>query len=225
MAFDRELAERTIVEVVDLFNDDRVVGTGFRLLEDVVATACRCLPRPKGEVSLPSPDHAGVLVLVRVRVPGTEKAASGIVVAADPRSGLALLRSATTAGLTVPDELNPVIPIERLIAGLEPAVPALQPAAGGRVHVRAEGGAWVECEAGPATLTALGGEQLGGATIGAPAVDEDGLVVGLVASVSEDGRTAGLCRLTDHLPGWALRKAAKRAELVAAAAGAGSSPA
>jgi hypothetical protein len=211
MRLDRSLAERSLVEVVDPLNGDRLVGLGFRLLDGAIATSCRCLPRPRGEVVFPDPDLPGVLVLVRLRLPGTSQAASGIVTAADPCSGLALLEGATAAGLTVPDELNPILPIGQLIAQLRPAAPALAPGEGEHLSVCTEERAWVECGAGPSTLAVEGPGRLGCATIGAPAFDEEGRVVGLVASVAEDGRAGGLCRLSEHLPGWALREAAAAA--------------
>jgi len=211
MSLDKDLAERSLVEVVDHLNGDRLVGLGFRLLDGAIATSCRCLPRPRGEVVFPDPDLPGILVLVRVRLPGTEKAASGIVSAADPHSGLALLESATSTGLTVPDELNPIIPIEKLIAELEPTDPDLSPREGGRVFVCTEERAWVECEAGPTRIAVEGPGRLGRATIGAPAFNDDGRVVGVVTTLAEDGRVGGLCRLSEHLPGWALRRAAARA--------------
>ena len=211
MRLDKSLAERSLVEVVDLLNGNRLVGLGFRLLDGAIATSCRCLPRPRGEVVFPDPDLPGILVLVRVRLPGTEKAASGIVTAADPHSGLALLESATATGLTAPDELNPIIPIEKLIAELESTDPALSPREGGRVFVCTEERSWVECNAGPSTIAVGSPGRLGHATVGAPAFDDDGRVVGVVTSVAEDGLRGGLCRLSEHLPGWALRRAAARA--------------
>lgn len=204
MAFDRHAAERTLVEVLDALNGNRMVGMGFRLLDGTIATACRCLPRPIGTVLLPDPSAPDRLVLVRIRRPATDLAAFAIVTAASPYSGLALLRSSSAAGLTVPDELNPVIPIEKLIAGLEPASPGPTPP-DGRVQVFTHDGKWIEGVVAGSTIRTE--EPLGEDTSGAPVFDSDGRAVGLVTTGIGPGGDAGLCALAEHLPGWALRAA------------------
>jgi hypothetical protein len=214
MAFDRDVAERTLVEIVDALNGDRVVGMGFRLACDVIATSCRCLPRPTGRVHLPDPDAPGVTVLVRVRRPRTDEAAFAIAVAADPCSGLALLRSASAGGLTVPEELNPTVAIEALLGGLEPALPAPAATGDAPVLVPARERRWVEGTARGSAISLRGAEEgLGAAALGAPVFGEDGRVLGVVTSADEPGPRATMCLLADHLPGWSLRAAGESSRL------------
>jgi hypothetical protein len=204
MAFDRNVAERTLVEVLDALNGNRVVGMGFRLLDGTIATACRCLPRPTGRVLLPDPSAPDRLVLVRIRKPATDRAAFAIVTAASPCSGLALLRSSTAAGLTVPDELNPIVPIEKLIAELEPASPGPTPP-DGRVRILTHDG---KCIVGVVAGSTIRTEEpLDDETAGAPVFDRDGKAVGLVTTGTGPGGAAGICELGEQLPGWALRAA------------------
>jgi len=219
MAFDSKRAEETLVEVVDALNEDRVVGMGFRLFDDVIATSTRCLPRPKGRVLLPDPDAPAILVLVRVRKPGTAKTAFAVVTAVDPWSGLALLGTSTAAGLGVPDELNPVMGVEKLLEEVEPAPLELTPIPGGAVFVYSHENRWVEGTArGSAISPARAGGRIRSDRPGAPVFDENGSVVGLVGAGDERGLVVQMCLLADHLPGWALRRAR------AAEAGRGQAP-
>jgi hypothetical protein len=213
MAFDRSRAERSLVEVLDLLNGDRRVGMGVRLPGGVIATSCRCLPRPLGEAVLPDPDAPTVLVLVRVRIPESASAASAIVTTADPCAGLALLEGASLGGLTVPDELNPVMPVEALISQLQPAVPALSRRPDGAVLICTGEHVWVEGSARSSAVSiAAGVGRLGSGTLGAPVFGEDGRVLGVLTAIDDGGLEARMAVLADHLPGWAFRAAEVRAE-------------
>jgi len=208
MAFDRKRAEGALVEIVDALNGDPVVGMGFRLVDDVVVTSCRCLQRQRGKVNLPDPDAPAILVLTRLRRPGTGKTAFGIVTFADPYSNLALLRTRTASGLEVPDELNPVISNRELVTGLEVAPPELSPAADAPVAVCAPGMRWVEGMArGPTLSAASPAERFPAAILGAPVFNAEGCVRGVVTAVAEGGLAAQMTLLAEHLPGWALREA------------------
>ena len=207
MAFDRTQAEGTLVEILDQLNGDQVVGMGVRLPGDLVATTCQCLPRPTGSVILPDPDAPSLPVLVRLRKLRSQKAASAVVAAADPFSGLALLRSAAAAGLDVPDELNPDLSADELIAEVAPAAPALAPPLDGPAFLFTPERRWVEGTVTGSTLSLQGEADLRGARAGTPVFDERGQVVGLVGACDEAGLEARLCLLAEHLPGWALRMA------------------
>jgi len=205
MAFDKTVAHGALVDILDALNGDRRLGTGFRLLDDAIATSCRCLPRPTGTIRLPDPDVPGILVLVRMRKLGTTSAAFAVVARADPFSGLALLTPSSAAGLGVPEELNPLISPRALIDGLEPCQPELTPNWSGPVSIWS-GDAWVEgtaCQS--ACSLSSRNDRLPSTALGAPVFTPAGRVVGLVRSIDEAGSGASLCSLADHLPGWLLR--------------------
>lgn len=208
MALDRKLAEGALVDVLDALNGNRIVGTGFRVVEGAIATACQCLPRPTGRALLPDPDAPGTPVLVRVCRPGDSGApAFAAVAAADPYSKLALLRTTTAGGLAVPDELNPAIAIGTILEELAPTVPELSPR-DGPVFVPARGQGWLEGDARRSTIAWKDGSaRIGNDVLGAPVFNESGRVVGVLTAVDEARPGAAMCLLADHLPGWALRRA------------------
>jgi hypothetical protein len=208
-AFDQRRAEGILVEVLDGLAGDRVVGLGFRLLDDLVATACHCLPRFHGRLVLPDPDLVDRgAVLARVRRPGTPEIALAEVLAADPCADLALLGG----------QPDPRRPLQALIALLEPPRLALGPLRDGPVFVYTHERRWVEGYAtGTAISTFRPADKLRGATSGAPVFDAGGRVVGLVGHNDVRVPDATLCALCDRLPGWALRRA-HRAEATAGAA-------
>jgi hypothetical protein len=207
MAFDRMRAQAAVVEILDALNGDRVIGLGVRLLDDVVATSCRSLPRPTGTVYLPSPDAPSLPVLVRLRKPGTASAAFAVVSAADPASRLVLLRSGKAAGLEIPGALNPVISAEALIEELEPAPPDLTPVSRGPALVYTGEAGWYEGTATPSSFSFEGGAPRLDGVAGAPVFNPDGRTVGIVDLGDGRGGEAPMCLLADHLPGWVLRRA------------------
>jgi len=212
MPLDRKIAEGGLVDVLDVLNGNRVVGSGFRLLEGVIATACQCLPHPTGKALLPDPDAPSILVLVRVSRPGhPEVAAFGAVASAEPHSKLALLKAATAAGLAVPEELNAALPFERFVEDLTPAVPELSPPAQGPVFIPTRELGWLEGAArGSAISLSEGGGRLRSDMLGLPVFGESGRAVGVITSADEGSAEARMCLLSEHLPGWALRKARDR---------------
>ncbi|BDG10053.1 hypothetical protein [Anaeromyxobacter paludicola] len=198
MTVDETRAAGAVVEILDALNGDRLVGLGVALPGGAVATSCQCLPRPTGNATLPDPDAPGILVLVRIRRPGTDRRAFAIVTYAEPCSGLALLGSATAAGLTVPDELNPALRVEELLQELAPALPEPSPSWEGPVRLGAPGGAFGAGELRGATLFAPGLAEL---LPGAPVLGESGRAIGIV---SHGGASAALCRFSEHLPAASL---------------------
>ena len=221
MAFDTELAERSLMEILDGLNGDRVVGLGVQLPGAVVATSCQCLPRPCGRALYPDPDAPTMPLLVRVRRPGTDLATNAVVTSAGAYSRLALLRSPSAAGLEVPEELNPVISMERLVEALTPARLSAAPPSEAPVRLRTPDGRWVEGTLRGAVFDAEGGgEGLAGAW-GAPVFDEEGRVFALVALADGADQEVPLVLLSDHLPGWVLRRAGEAEAAADAAAGAG----
>ena len=213
MAFDREHAEGMLLEVLDPARDGLVIGLAFRLLDGVVATACRCLPRAGGKLVLPDPDEAGgEPVLLRLRRPGTDRIATAAVIAADPGADYALLAAAPAAA--GPGAL------EALLAGRTTARLAFEPVEQGRSFVCTHEWRWVE---GTIRGTALSvwtpSDRIRSATSGAPVFDQEGRVLGLVGHNDVRLPDATICVLADQLPGWALA-AARQAEAVRAGAAA-----
>jgi hypothetical protein len=197
LAFDRRMAEATVVEILDGTESNRMVGMGFRLLDGMIATACQCLPRVGGKLLLPDPDQPGEApVIVRVRLPRAETAIAATVIAADPCSNYAILA-----------------PGEALPAGLEVATIASTPFRDGVVFVFTHDRRWVQ---GTATSSSISipspADRLGGRTAGAPVFDERGSVVALVGHNDVRLPDAALCVLGDQLPGWVLRKAQESVE-------------
>jgi hypothetical protein len=209
MGFDRDAAQRTVVEILDGVKSDRTVGIGFRLLDDVVATACRCLPHAGGKVRLPDPDRpAEDPVLVRVRDPATGKTAVAAVLAADPCSDYALLGAPAGRAPGAEDALRPDLSLQELAAGGERAALQLAPPPEGVVFIFTHEKRWVQAVARGASLSfPSAAHRVRGATSGAPAFDAQGRVVGLVGFNDIRLADAALCVLADQLPGWALRRA------------------
>lgn len=185
-----------------------MVGMGFRLVGDVIATACHCLPRLNGKVILRDPDAQGADdVLVRVRQPGTVKTAVAAVAAADPCSGLALLSRSTVSGPDIPGHSSSVMLIEDLIAELEPMLVELTPFREGPVFIRTHDKRWIRGTARSSTISVPNrADRIRSGTCGAPVFDADGRVVGLVGSADIRLTDAVMCVLAEQLPGWALRK-------------------
>ena len=209
MTLDVEQVEGALVEIVDALNGDRVVGLGVRLVGDVIATSCRCLPRQAGRLRLPDPDAPSVPVLVRLRKPGAAVSASAVVAFANPFSGLALLQGAAAAGLDVPDELNPVLSVEALLEQLTEVEPVAGSPPAGPTRLCAGQGRWFEGAVHHATFAAADRPGLPDDLLpGAPVLDEAGRVLALVANGSASGPDAALVLLADELPGWVLRRAA-----------------
>jgi hypothetical protein len=209
MALDRKLAEATLIEILDALNGDRVVGTGFRLIDNILATSCQCLPRPTGAVQLPDADAPKLPVLVRVRRPNTPSAASAVVWVAETFSRLALLKDAKAADLEVPDELNPEISAEELIGQVEPALPSLAAQRQGPGHLYT-GGGWVEGFLTDRKFSLRNrADRIPRVSAGAPVFDEDGRVVGVIAFADGSGPDAQLWIPGEDLPGSLLRAAAQ----------------
>ena len=206
MAFDRTQAEGMLVEVLDPVRNDQVIGLGFRLLEGVVATACRNLPHVAGRLVLPDPDGPGdEPILLRLRHPVTGRTAQAVVIAADPAANYALLGSAPAA--TGPASL------EALLVGRTTARLAFASVEQGRGFIYTHEWRWVEATIRGTTLSVWKPtDKLRSATTGAPVLDDHGLVVGLVGHNDVRLPDASLCVLADQLPGWALL-AARQAEL------------
>ena len=209
MSMDRKQAEATLVEILDDLKGDRVVGMGFRLYGQVLATACHCLPRAGGQIAFPDPDlPAPALVAVRVRQPGALEGAFAVVVAADPCSDLALLGVPPAAGPEAPGQPPSAGAIEDLIAGREPALVECAPPREGRVFIHTHEKRWVEGIAASSGISIWRPtDRIRRPTSGAPVFDGEGRVVGLVGHNDVRLPEATLCVLSEHLPGWALRGA------------------
>jgi len=221
MTFDTAQAERSLLEILDGLNGDRVVGLGVGLPGAVIATSCQCLPRPCGRALYPDPDAPSMPLLVRVRRPGSDQATNAVVSSAGAWSRLALLRSPSAAGLEVPEELNPAVTMERLLQEVAPARLGPAPADGSPARLRLPEGRWIEGTIGGAAFTARdAAERLEGA-LGAPVFGEDGRVIGVLALASGAGPAAPLCLLADQLPGWVLRRAGEAEPRADGGAGAG----
>jgi len=207
MPFDRKRAEGMLVEVLDPTRNDLVIGLGFRLLDGVVATACRCLPRVAGRLVLPDPDEPGdEPIFLRLRRPGTSLTAQAVVIAADPAANYALLGGAPLA--------TGAASFEALLAGRTTASLAFAPAAQGRIFLCTHEWRWVEATLRGTSMSVWKpSDQIRSATSGAPVFDQDGRVVGLVGHNDVRLPDATLCVLADALPGWALT-AARQAELL-----------
>ncbi len=206
MAFDREQAERSLVEILDGLNGDRVVGLGVLLPGGAVATSCQCLPRPCGRALFPDPEAPSLPLLVRVRRPGAGAATNAVVASAGAFSRLVLLRSPAAAGQEVPDELNPALSVEGLLASLAPARLGVAPPGEAPARLRTPAGRWLVGTVRGATFAAAEAGELDGAW-GAPVFGEDGRVLAVLALADGVEREAPLCLLAEHLPGWALRRA------------------
>lgn len=218
MAFDTVQAERSLLEILDGLNGDRVIGLGVRLPGAVVATSCQCLPRPCGRALYPDPDAPTFPLLVRVRRAGDRRATNAVVTSAGAYSRLALLRSPAAAGLEVPDELNPEISMDRLLEELVPARLGPVPAGEAPARLRTPDGRWLDGIFHGATFTAGGGgDPLAGAW-GAPVFDEAGRLLAVLALADGVELEAPLCLLADHLPGWVLRQVGAAEEAAEAAA-------
>ncbi len=206
MAFDRSRAEGLLLEVLDPGRGDLAIGLAFRLLDGVVATACRCLPRAVGRLVLPDPDGPGdEPIFVRLRRPATGRVAQAVVLAADPGADWALLGGAPAAS-------GPAS-LESLLAGCPTAHLDLAPPEQGRFQVFTHERRWVE---GMFRGTALSvwkpSDRLRSATAGAPVLGPEGRVLGLVGHNDVRLPDATLCVLADQLPGWAIT-AVRQAEL------------
>ena len=87
LPFDGERAERCLVRVLI---GGRATAMGFRLGDDdLLATACHCLPCVDGEVVLPDPGEPGEPVSLQVRKWSGRRDFTGYVVAAEPCGDLA----------------------------------------------------------------------------------------------------------------------------------------
>jgi hypothetical protein len=214
MAFDRRWAERTLVDVLP---GGEGSGMGFRLLDNLIATACHCLPHRDGKLVLPEPFYIGddpVEVLIRRHGAPVERAsrdscvdeAMALVTAADPCSDLAILSSSTASGRDLPDGGA----LDRLIDSLESARPDLVPRRDIPVFIFTHEDRWIEATAKASFVYVENpADRIRPGTSGAPVFNEDGLVVGIVSSSNQNGPDARMCLLADHLPGWVLRLAAE----------------
>ena len=206
MAFDRAAAARSLVTVLP---GGRGRGMGFRLLDDLLVTACHCLPRSGGGVKLPDPFKArGSVVTVRVRAfAGSTQEVPATVIAADPCADIALLSCRTLGGgapsRTVMEDFD------ALLDQLEACSPEMEPATGSKVYIHTHLRTWVtgRVKHSLIELTDPAARIVGG-TSGAPVFSESGTVVGLVSTGNAGVAQATICRLADHLPGWVLRDAA-----------------
>jgi hypothetical protein len=219
MTFDTERAERSLVEILDGLNGDRVVGLGVLLPGGAIATSCQCLPRPCGRALYPDPEAPSLPLLVRVRRPGADQATNAVVAGAGAFSRLVLLRSPAAAGQEVPEELNPGLTVEALLGALTPARLGAAPPGGTPARLRTPAGRWLAGTVAGGAFTAAEAGELDGAW-GAPAFAEDGRLLGVLALADGVEREAPLCLLAEHLPGWVLRRAGEAEAEHEAAAGA-----
>ena len=208
MAFDRERSERCVVDVLAGPEGDRVVGMGFKLLVDVIATACRCLPHSEGRVRLPSPDDpASHPVHVRVRHPRTGKVALAVVIAADPCSDFALLAS-PTPGIGLPDSSGATASFTEVVAELATTMIEWEPPLEGPLFIYTHERHWIDGMGRGSTFTPrIPSRKPRTRTSGAPVWNAWGRVVGLVGYNDVRLPEVAMCRFADHLPGWALCRA------------------
>ncbi len=209
MNFDRKRAELSIVEVIP---GRAMHGMGFHLLDNLIATACHCLPRVERKVILPSPDALGLdPVAVQLRQWGSRAAARALVMAADPCSDLALLGSSTLGGTDLPSDDS--AKFDDLMERLLPASPELEPPDDGRAFIYTHEGKWVEGTARRSFLFLRGhGKGIRGGTSGAPVFSASGKVLGIVSFADGSGQEVRFCSLARHLPGWVLSLARQEKE-------------
>lgn len=214
MAFDRRRAEQSLVDVLP---GGAGRGMGFRLLDNLIATACHCLTHVDGKLVLPEPFYIGddpVSVGIRPHRAPTKRGARGegvaevraVVTAADPCSDIAILSSSTASGVDLADGGA----LDRLIDSLESVRPDLVPRRDIPVFIFTHEDRWV-VGAAKASIVYIENpaDRIRPGTSGAPVFNEDGLVVGIVSSSNQMGPDARMCLLADHLPGWVLRLAAE----------------
>jgi len=208
MAFDRDRSERCVVDVLAGLEGDRAVGMGFKLLGEVVATACRCLPHAEGRVRLPTPDDpTGHPVHIRVRHPLTGKVALAVVIAADPCSDLALL-AAPAPGTAPSGSSGTTASFADLVAELAPATIEWEPALEGPLFIYTHERRWIDgMGTGSAFTPRIPSSRPRAGTSGAPVWNTWGRAVGLVGYNDVRCPEAAMCLLADRLPGWALRRA------------------
>jgi hypothetical protein len=208
--------ERAIGSLVHIVHGRKVQAMGFRFLDDdLIVTACHCLPRRMGKVILPSPDDPGgdrLLVLLR-RWQGQEEAFA-LIRSADPCSDLAILANHTASGAGIEPERQ-----EQLWTLLETRVPArmsvgssvsADPGVGQPVYIFTHRGAWIQGEARRSSIRLNQGSAIESGTSGAPVFDTRGRGGGVISTSTFDMGNARMCRLSENLPGWALRLARRR---------------
>jgi hypothetical protein len=209
MPFDRKRAEGTLVEVLDGLGTERAVGLGFRLLDDVIATACHCLPRVRGKLVLPDPDEPRPeAVRVHLRHPATGRVAVAAVVAVNPCCDLALLGPPPGSSPDLSGQQGRSVPLTDLLAELDRAPLHPLPPRNGKVLIHTHERRWVEGIASGATISIWRpSDQIRTGTSGAPVFDEELRVVGLVGPNDVRLPDVTMCVLAEQLPGWALRQA------------------
>ena len=203
LPFDRVSAEGCLVRVMV---GRHAAAMGFRLGDDnLIATACHCLPCVDGKMVLPDPNAPGDPVSLQVREWNGEESFTGYVVAADPCGDLALVSDSTRSGW----DLDPA-PREaywELLGRLEPAIPVLaqSPPKDKPVFVFTHTGKWLKGSAFMEGITLDDPrERIRPGTSGAPVFNEQGMVLGVVSTGTLGQPEARMALLANYLPGWAL---------------------
>ena len=211
--FDSDGAVDSLVHVI---HGGKVQAMGFRFLDDdLIVTACHCLPRRRGKVVLPNPDDPGRdRLLVRLRRWQGEEEALALIRSANPCSDLAILANHTASGAGIEPGRQ-----DQLWTLLETRVPArmsvvstvsADPGVGHPVYIFTHRGAWVQGEARRSSIRLNQGSAIESGTSGAPVFDSRGRVLGVISTSTFDMGNARMCRLSENLPGWALRLARRR---------------
>ena len=203
LPFDGERAERCLVRVMV---GRHAAAMGFRLGDDdLIATACHCLPCVDGKMVLPDPNDPGAPLPLSVREWSGRGTFTGLVVAADPCGDLALVSDSTRSGCDLSPSLRE--PYWELLTRLEPAIPVLAPSPSGDkpVFLFTHTGKWLKGSAFHESITLENPrERIRPGTSGAPVFNEQGMVLGVVSTGTLGQPEGRMALLADYLPGWAL---------------------
>ena len=200
MAFDRDLAGKAVLEVRWSGDAWAAAGVGFRLLDGLVITSCRCLTSAGRRLPLPDPAGPPAAPLrLTLRDPRTGADAEGQVVAAEPCGDYALLGA--------PPDQGAAASFDALVAGLARLRLDLAPAGERPALVFTSERRWIDGTLADGSFTPRSpAQRLPPGANGAPIFGHDGRVVGLIGRADVRQPAASACLFADHLPAWALRR-------------------